>query len=228
MLILLTVGVVSAQRVSPDSVGTDVVKNKFLPTGFRIGTDVISLIKTRTQTNFSGWEINGDMDFYRYYLALDYGNWSRTFSPDSGAYTNNGRYWRVGADVNFLTKDPDRNMFFLGLRHGRSTFSEHYAFDTFDPVWGKLTRDYTNAGVRAQWMELVGGLKVKMWKFIWMGYTARFKFGLKTDQTSDMLPHDVPGYGRTDKETFWGFNYQILFRIPFRDAPVIPPAKKKK
>jgi hypothetical protein len=53
-----------------------------------------------------------------------------------------------------------------------------------------------------------------MWKMIWMGYTARFKFGLKTNETGPMLPHDVPGYGRTDKESTWGFNYQIFVRLP--------------
>jgi len=61
---------------------------------------------------------------------------------------------------------------------------------------------------------------------IWMGYTARFKFGLKNKGNGEMLPHDVPGYGRTDKDAYWGFNYQIFFRIPFRKMPPLPPYKK--
>jgi len=55
-----------------------------------------------------------------------------------------------------------------------------------------------------------------MYKMIWMGYTARMKFGLSHDKTDLMEPHDVPGYGRTDKDTYWWFNYQIFIRIPVR------------
>ena len=38
--------------------------------------------------------------------------------------------------------------------------------------------EYHDGGVNAHWIELTGGLRVKIWKAMWMGYTARFKFGL--------------------------------------------------
>ena len=75
-----------------------------------------------------------------------------------------------------------------------------------------------NSDVNGRWYELTGGIRVKIWKMIWMGYTGRFKFGLKTNESGAMLPSDVPGYGRTDKDNTWGFNYQIFFRIPVRKA----------
>ena len=37
----------------------------------------------------------------------------RILSEDAD-YSNDGNYGRIGADVNFLTKDPDKNMFFFG------------------------------------------------------------------------------------------------------------------
>jgi hypothetical protein len=202
----------------------DTVRNRYLPTGFRIGTDVIALIKTSTQDNFSGWEANADVDFNRYFLAGDFGNWSRTYLTDSANYKNSGNYWRAGVDVNFLLKDPDRNVFFIGFRYGRSTFSEDLTINSYDPVWGHFIRSYSNPNVTGRWLELTSGIRVKIWKMIWMGYTARFKFGLKTRGETQMLTHDVPGYGRTDKDSYWGFNYQIFFRIPFRETP--PPLKK--
>jgi hypothetical protein len=98
---------------------------------------------------------------------------------------------------------------------------------TEDPVWGPFSNTYANTDAKARWIELTAGLKVKMWKMFWLGYTARFKFALKTSGDSDMIPHDVPGYGRTDKETTWGFNYQVFIRIPLRPLPPLPPSKKK-
>lgn len=189
---------------------------------------MIALIKSNTQDNFTGWEVNADVDFNRYYLNFDYGSWGRNFASDSATYQNDGRYWRVGVDVNFLLKDVERNMFFIGFRYGRANFSEQMSLISKDDIWGEYTGNFNNPTVTSRWLELTSGIRVKMYKFIWMGYTARFKFGLKSEGQNEMLSHDIPGYGRTDKETAWGFNYQIFVRIPFRPAPPLPPAKKKK
>jgi len=191
-------------------------KKSYLPTGVRIGVDALSLIKSQVQKDFSGWEVTGDVDLDRYLVAGDLGNWARTFESDSGTYTNSGSYWRLGAQVNFLTKDIDKNVFFLGFYYGRSKFSEDLTIINNDLVYGPLTQDFANRDVKAGWAELTTGLKVKMFSFIWFGATARFKFGLGTQGEDEMLVHDVPGYGRTNKDSYWGFNYYIMARIPVR------------
>lgn len=196
-------------------------KEYYVPTGIRVGTDAISLLMTQYNETFSGWEVSADVDFYRYFLAVEYGHWSRRYNEPRWDYLNDGNYFRVGADVNFLTKDPERNMFFVGARYGRATFDESL-------LLLETRQSYESIAVPASWYELTTGLKVKIWSFFWMGYTARFKFGLNTDERGDMVPHDVPGYGRTDKDSYWGFNYQLMFRIPVRPAPALPASKKKK
>jgi len=214
-----------------DTVRADsVIRHSFIPTGIRVGTDLISLFKTQAQDDFNGWEVNADVDFYRYYLAVDYGASARTFaSPDSGAYSNDGTYWRAGVDINFLAKDPERNMFFIGARYGHATFSHNLtviAHDVFTDTFPEL--NYADTGVNARWYELTTGLRIRMWKMIWMGYTARFKFGLKYDVTENIIPTEVPGYGRTHKDSYWGFNYQIFIRIPVRKTPPVEYKVKKK
>jgi len=201
---------------------------KFIPTGIRFGTDAISIAKSSYDDSFKGWEANMDVDFYRYYLAVDYGSWGRTWNNDNVQYKNDGNYWRAGIDVNFLTKDPEKNMFFFGARYGHSSFSEHMQIHVEDPQWGTKDETYDYTGSAAHWFELTTGLKVKMWKFFWMGYTARYKFALKTDETNEMVASDVPGYGRADKQSYWGFNYQLFFRIPItkgKAQQTIDPAK---
>jgi Domain of unknown function (DUF6048) len=227
-ILLLSLSSTLAFSQAKDSVRRDTITIKdYIPTGIRIGTDLISLVKSQYQKDFSGWEVNADVDFRRYYLAIDYGSWSRTFESDSGNYSNDGTYWRVGVDVNFLMKDIDRNLLFFGARYGRSTFSEDlsiYAYNDFTETYETL--NYAHSGINARWFELTGGLRVKIWKALWMGYTARFKFGLKHDETENIIPSDVPGYGRTNKDSYWGFNYQVFIRIPVRKLPA--PAEKKR
>ena len=120
-------------------------------------------------------------------------------------------------------------MFFIGARYGRANFSEELTIDTYN----KYTKDrenihYYHSGVNARWFELTTGLRVKVWKVIWMGYTARFKFGLKHDDMPDIIPADVPGYGRTNKDSYWGFNYQIFIRVPVWKQPPLYTKPKKK
>jgi hypothetical protein len=213
-------------QASRDTIKTDSIRNKYLPTGVRIGTDLISIVKTRTQDNFTGWEVNGEIDFSRYYFVLEYGKWGRDLNSDSAAYSNLGRYWRAGVDVNFLTKDPDRNVFSLGLRYGRSRFSEWMNVSRYDAIWGHLNDSFFHSDVNASWLELTTGLRVKIWKIFWIGYTGRLKFALNAGVTREMLPYDVPGFGTADKETTWGFNYYLLIRLPIRKAPPLPSVDK--
>ena len=195
---------------------TDTIKVNYTPTGIRLGTDVISLIRNQVETKYNGWEVNADLDFYRYFLAVDYGYWARHLPLKNGNFENSGNYFRVGADVNFLLKDPDRNMVFLGVRYGQSTFdhtSSYVRSIVVDPQYQSV---YSDKGVNAHWMELAGGLRVKIWKMIWMGYTARFKFAPRASGYRELQPYDIPGYGIFEKKIYWGFNFQLFVKIPVR------------
>lgn len=207
----------------------DTVRNKYLPTGIRLGTDLISIIKSRVTQNFTGWEVNADVDFYRYFLAVDYGSWSRhdVIKADSlfigqgvagkGNYENDGHYFRVGADINFLLKDPDRNMFFIGFRYGRSFFSESLSYSIQDNFYGKIDKSISASGLRGHWAEITTGIRIKVFPGFWMGYTGRLKLLPGVSTTSgELQPFDIPGYGLAAKKIYWGFNYQLFWRIPFR------------
>jgi hypothetical protein len=194
----------------------DSLKRIQRPTGVRIGTDLIAIGKTIYGSPLTGWEVNADMDFGRYYLAMDYGSWSREETLVNGDYKNDGRYFRAGVDVNFLLKDPDKNMFFLGFRYGRSSFSEQLTYEFTVNDFGTFKRVLSNPNAKAGWAELTTGLRVKIWKYIWMGYTARLKFLPGVKNNPGLETYDIPGYGITSKSTYWGFNYQIFYRIPIR------------
>ena len=195
----------------------DSLKRIQKPTGVRIGTDLIAIGKTIFDSPLTGWELNADVDFGRYYLALDYGASSRKDSLDNGYYENDGRYFRAGVDVNFMLSDPDKNMFFLGFRYGRSSFSENLTYETVVDDFGTIQHTLSNPAAKAGWVELVTGLRVKIWKSIWMGYTGRMKFLPSVNNNPGFETYDIPGYGKTAKSIYWGFNYQIFYRIPFQE-----------
>ncbi len=204
-----------------DRLEYDSSKHRFLPTGIRIGTDLLSIGKTYKTDYFKGWEINVDADIYRrYYLTADYGSWTTHYLMGNGEYKSDGRYFRVGVDVNFLLKNPDRNMLFLGFRRGHTNYTDYAEYNYEDSGFVPLiTLVAENLNPRANWNELTGGIRVKLWKFIWIGATGRVKFGYKGKGQTDLISYDVPGYGRTFKTNWWGLNYQLYFRIPVREDP---------
>jgi hypothetical protein len=227
ILLLIVALQVSAQQARPDTVVVQ-KKRDFRPAGLRVGGDLISFSKSQFQKSFTGWELTTDLDIHRYLVTAEVGSWGRTFSSDSASYHNQGNYWRFGIDANFLTRDAERNAFFLGMRYGHSTYDEQVAYTLKDKIWGTTQGSLTNTGMKAHWVELTMGLKVKVYKFIWMGYTGRLKFGLKKNEHTTLLSSDVPGYGRTDRDNTFGFNYYVMFRIPFRKTTsILPPDKKK-
>ena len=206
----------------------DSLREKFYPRTFRFGTDVLALILSRS-VKFSGWELNGDIDFGKYYAAVDIGSSRRDYILSTGgSYHNEGTYWRAGMDANLLKKDPDRNMFFMGLRYAHSSWREEVTVISPDPYFGATKYQLNNQAVTAGWGEITTGLRVKVWKEFWMGITARMKFALHVDGGTAINPYDVPGYGTIGKGINWGFNYQVFWRIPFskpRKAPPLPISK---
>ena len=214
---LFILGVAFPARSQKKEVVMDTTARRFIPTGVRIGADILAIGMSQFRSDFKGWEVAADVDFYRWYLVAEYGASSAYETLDGGGlYTNDGTFFRIGVDVNFLYKDPDKNMFFLGARFGHSSFSDHltYTYDVghFPPS----AFDVSNPNVTGTWMELTSGLKVKIWSIFWLGATGRFKFGLDTDGTGDLISYDIPGYGKDFKSTWWGFNYYALVRIPIR------------
>lgn len=221
---LLTISLLAllvSQSVQGQKTDTTDWKDIYGPTGIRFGTDLISLAKIPFSNQFDGWEVTADVDFYKYYLTGEIGSWEKTFVSSEQTYTNSGNYFRIGADVNLLLKDPERNMFFLGLRYAHSKFSEQLAFNTVDPVFGPLQQNLSNSAMKAGWAEVTLGLRVKIWKQLWMGYTARLKVAPTIGTQGEFEPYDIPGYGLASKSTYWGFNYQLYWRIPFRKS-VLP------
>lgn len=201
--------------VKPKYKKPDSLKEKTYFRAIRVGTDVLALALSRSDS-YDGWEVNVDTDFGPFYLAGDYGFASRDeILETGGTYHTTGNYWRAGVDVNILKQDTDRNMLFFGLRYAHSSSSELLNYNGVDPVFGPVVYQVTNPALTGSWGELVTGLRVKLWKEFWMGFTCRLKIMLAVRGTEDLTAYYIPGYGVIGSGATWGFNYQVFWRIPY-------------
>lgn len=195
----------------------DTVKISFIPKGLRLGVDLVGAGKTFLDSDKTELEFSADVELHRYLINLEYGQFEiARIGVDGSSYQNKGTYFRTGIDINLFKKDTDVNVLFFGLRYGKASFDDQLQYQTTSIVFGGNDLERENVGLGARWYEVTAGLKLHITNNIWLGFTNRLKFSLKIDDSATLTPHDVPGYGLASKENYWGFNYYLIYRIPFK------------
>ena len=190
---------------------------RWVPSQVKIGTDLsyagISLA-SRERRQF---EINTDIDFYNLFLVGDFGIADYRLNSSSFTYNHSGIYHRIGIDYNFFFFINAENAIYMGARYSATRFSESFGYGFADPVFGDFAEDINDIDRRANWFEVVAGMKVNVWKGLFLGFTGRFKIGqtLSSDP-STFSTYRVPAWGNTGTDSMWGLNYQIFYRIPIR------------
>jgi len=202
-------------------------QNKFVPTSIRFGTELALLGITAFNSDRSAFEFTTDIDFHKYYLSFDYGYADRIRNESKYIYQSTGNYFRIGPDINFLYYDKRSSVLFLGVRYARSNYDDKLTFLREDPSYGTLTIERENNDLEASWVELLIGLKVRIWKELYMGYNLRFKFS-RSFEVDNLFPFDIPGYGSAEDRSRFDLNYYIYYKIKWKEKPIPPKPRDKR
>lgn len=203
-------------------------KTPWAPSFVRFSYDVAALGVSAFSKERFVQEGRIETDFNHLFLVAEFGYEERNLPV---GYSSDGLYYRVGPDVNLLKYDKSRNVITFGLRYAGSTFSHRVQTEVND-VFGERSLSFEEKNITGQWFEAGFGLKIKIWKQLFMGYDVRLKFANSIKGNEDILPFAVPGFGRFFNDgrekvgLAVGFHYLIYWTIPFRDKPV--PIKKPK
>lgn len=198
------------------------------PTGLQISMDVLRLFKPQYASQGIQYELNGAIDVASCILEGD-GGWGiihwkghNATTNTSSSYASSGRYFRVGLNYNLLPDTPDKNQAFLGLRYAWNRSKDRLVSQILYDSKGRIEDnsnpiaiDSEQNGVRARWFEVVAGVKVKVWRWVYVGSTVRYKFGLHVAHPGFYIPYDVMGWGLNDTKHTLGFNLYLSLRIPF-------------
>ena len=216
-----------ASAYSPGQVG------KYAPSAVRVGGDPGTLVYRIFSEKRSFFEVEGDMDIDRFFLVADLGLSGFTIDEPTYRYENNGTYRRFGFDINLMRNDPNLNVAFFGFRHGHANFSDKLEYDTHaviqsDTKWPNTTENTSNYKAKANWFELNTGLRIRIVKQLYMGFTVRYKLFMKVTGTEDLKSYYVPGFGKNIGTSAVGFNYYISYRLPFRKKIIYTDKKEEK
>ena len=205
------------------SVKSDSIKPKTERYGIRFGVDLFKLTRSFYEKDYQGIELVGDYKLTRkHYIAAEIGSENKTVNDDRVNFTTNGTYLKVGFDYNaYENWIGMENMVYVGLRYGVSSFSQtlnSYKIYTPYPFSNQnatvISGEKFN-GLSAQWVEVVAGVKAKVFNNIYVGFSFRINkiVSNKVPQEFDNLY--IPGFNRTYNGDFGvGFNYTVSYFLP--------------
>ena len=198
--------------------------------GLRVGVDLYKLTRGLYDKDYKGIEIVGDFRLTKkYYIAAELGFEDKTTDDDRLNSTATGTYIKGGFDYNLYQNWLDmENLITIGLRGGFSTFSQQlnsYKIYNAHPYWGELAPISTNQefnGLSASWIEVVTGMKAKMFNNVFVGFSIQLKTLVTNKKPDDFDNLYIPGFNRTYNGNFGiGFNYSVSYLIPLYKKKVV-------
>jgi len=206
-----------AQEKTKDSIVPKIDKY-----GLRVGIDLGKVARTFYEKEYRGLELVGDFRIKKsYYLAAELGNENKTVAENYLNFTTKGTFLKAGFDYNaYENWIGMNNMIYLGMRYGISSFSQTlnsytiYNTNHYFPT-ENITESTKFNGLSAQWLEVVGGIKVETIKNLYIGANVRLKYLTTQKQPENFENLYIPGFNKTYSGKFGaGFNYTISYFIP--------------
>ncbi|MFT4738256.1 MAG: hypothetical protein ACJAZM_002844 [Cyclobacteriaceae bacterium] len=194
------------------------------PSMIRIGYDLANQANSLVNPDRSGFQGIAEVDFDRFFVVGSFGQ-ATIRRGENYNYQSQGSFWRVGIDKNLTTALTDRSVYSFGFRYARSRFDE-----SIDMLDGSSV--VSNSALTASWVEITTGLRVRVWKELFMGYQIRLRTLKRlSDELGPLQTYDIPGFGQnkssgnTVRNAAVGFNYYVYWTIPFRDKTPLPKSK---
>lgn len=168
-------------------------------------------------------EINAEAELGKWLANIDIGTstknqtYQETTSNTqlSTNYNNQAFFFKVGGDYNVIKKNVKKHLLFFGFRYAHASFTENIQQEKSDTLFTTAKQDLTNK-VSANWLEGTFGMKVNIWKNLYVGYTLRYKTALWTSGSKEFLPYDVPAFGKPSKNANVSISYYVWYCFPVK------------
>ena len=201
--------------------------------GTYVGVDLYGIGSKLLGGDFMSSEININVNLKNKYIpAFEFGMGSTDTWSETGIHYKSklAPFFRIGMDYNLMAKKKEKNSFlYAGLRYGFTSFKYDVAtMPADDPIWGgsianpSLGDDvwggsvpFNHSGMKAsvQWLEIVLGVKVRIYKNFNMGWSIRMKYKTSESIGEYANPWYVPGYGKF-KSNNMGITYSLIYKLP--------------
>lgn len=189
--------------------------------GPRIGVDLASISLLYFDPDRMTITLSVDYEAWQdIYPVIEFGYQNVGIEKENYNYNSNGIFGRFGVDVNLMKYEQTNvyEMFYAGFRYGMSYFNHEannisIPDDYFDGLnGGYIPKNQLNA----HWISLVGGIRVELFNNFFMGWSVLGNIKLAQAKDPNMVPYNIPGFGKGEKRASVTINYTIAYRIPMQ------------
>jgi hypothetical protein len=193
--------------------------------GISIATDLVGIGSKVLGSDFLTAEISVEANLKNRFfpiVELGYGS-TNTWGDRETHYKGSAPFFKLGMNYNTMYKKDNKGYLYVGLRYAFSPLK----YDVFtndingnpelnDPIWKENAPAFNHKGLKGNmhWFELVCGVKVHIYKPIYMGWSVRMKRRLSSSSSEHGDPWFVPGFG-TFGSSKWGITYSLIYQLPF-------------
>ena len=187
-----------------------------LLSGVAVSADIVGFAMKAVGAKFANMEVGARINFRDKYFPvaeLGIGDCHREGAETSNTFSATAPYMRFGIDYNFNKKHNGNRLFGI-FRYGFSSFKYDIGNPAFsDPVYGGTTvLELNGQKATAQWIEFGAGVETKLWRFIRLGWSMRYKFRVSLKGEDGGEPYFVPGFGKNDSNCFGG-TVNLIFDV---------------
>lgn len=153
-------------------------------------------------------------DRYFPVAEVGYGMCDHEEKTTSITYKTKAPYGRIGLDFNVMKNKHDAYRLYLGARYGFTSFKADYSSPpVIDAKWGGTT-EWGETGMKCKyhWAEAVFGVQVKIWKFVHLGWSMRYKKRISYSEGEHSKAWYVPGFGKSGNSNIMG-TFHLIFVI---------------
>lgn len=187
-----------------------------LLSGVAVSADLVGFAMKAFGAKFANMEVGARINLRDKYFPvaeLGIGDCHREGAETGNTFSTTAPYMRFGIDYNF-NKKHNGNRLFGQFRYGFSSFKYDIGNEDFtDPAYGtKKSLDLNGQTATGQWLEFGVGVETKLWKFVRMGWSIRYKFRVSLNCPDEGEPYFIPGFGKNDDNGFGG-SFNLIFDV---------------
>lgn len=187
-----------------------------LLSGVAVSADLVGFAMKAVGAKFANMEVGARLNFLDKYFPvaeLGIGDCQREGAETGNTFSATAPYMRFGIDYNFNKKHNGNRLFGI-FRYGFSSFKYDIGNGSFtDPVYGTTIPLQVNGEkATAQWIEFGVGIETKLWSFVRLGWSMRYKKRVSMSSPSGGVPYFVPGFGKND-DNGWGGTVTLVFDV---------------
>lgn len=184
--------------------------------GVAVSADVVGFVMKAVGAKFANMEVGARINFRDKYFPvaeLGIGDCHREGVETGNTFSTTSPYMRFGMDYNFNKKHNGNRLFGI-FRYGFSSFKYDIGNEAFiDPIYGTtVPLEMSGEKATAQWLEFGAGVETKLWSFIRLGWSMRYKFRVSLKSPDEGAPYFIPGFGKNDSNG-WGGTVNLIFDV---------------